>query len=132
MLDSRRFAAHEVVVIDGLPLFPDTLRSPKIRDSAASRNPRAREDQHFLSSLEVRNKRRVRHSAHFTIQYSVFSVQYQAMPIPVITVAQMREWEKATWATGQTEAEVIRQVGQCVARKAASMSRPGDRLLILA
>ena len=26
------------------------------------------------------------------------------MPIPVISIAQMREWEAATWATGQTEA----------------------------
>ena len=32
------------------------------------------------------------------------------MPVPVINVAQMREWEKATWAGGQTEAEVIRRV----------------------
>jgi hypothetical protein len=28
-----------------------------------------------------------------------------AMPVPVINLAQMREWEAATWATGQTEAE---------------------------
>jgi NAD(P)H-hydrate epimerase len=54
------------------------------------------------------------------------------MPLPVLTIAQMREWEKATWATGQTEAEVIRQVGKSVARQAAGMTRPGDRVLILA
>src|SRR5690349_12438898 len=54
------------------------------------------------------------------------------MPLPVLTIAQMRDWEKATWATGQTEAEVIRQVGKCVAAQAAKLTRPGDRLLILA
>ena len=54
------------------------------------------------------------------------------MPIPVISIAQMREWEKATWATGQTEAEVIRRVGKCVARHALEITRPGDLILILA
>src|SRR6476619_4847944 len=54
------------------------------------------------------------------------------MPIPVITVAQMREWEKATWATGQTEAEVIRLVGKCAARHALRLTKPGDLMLILA
>src|SRR5213082_2427853 len=54
------------------------------------------------------------------------------MPIPVITVAQMREWEKATWASGQTEAEVIRRVGKCVASLALQFTRPGDLILILA
>ena len=54
------------------------------------------------------------------------------MPLPVLTIAQMRDWEKATWSTGQTEAEVIRRVGQCVARLALRLTRPGDSLLILA
>ena len=36
------------------------------------------------------------------------------MPIPVISTAQMREWERATWATGQNEAEVIRRVNEKV------------------
>ena len=54
------------------------------------------------------------------------------MPIPVITVSQMREWEKATWATGQTEAEVIRLVGKRVAQLALRLTRPGDLILILA
>ncbi len=44
----------------------------------------------------------------------------------------MREWEKATWAGGQTESEVIRQVGQAVARLALRLSRLGDFILILA
>jgi len=54
------------------------------------------------------------------------------MPAPVITIAQMREWEQATWAAGQTEAEVIRRVGKCVAGLAARFTRPGDQILILA
>jgi NAD(P)H-hydrate epimerase len=44
----------------------------------------------------------------------------------------MREWEKATWAAGQTEAEVIRRVGRCVALEALPLTRPGQRVLILA
>jgi NAD(P)H-hydrate epimerase len=54
------------------------------------------------------------------------------MPIPVITIAQMREWEKATWATGQTEAEVIRRVGKCVATCALRLSLADDLIVILA
>ena len=33
------------------------------------------------------------------------------MPVPVLTVDQMREWEQATWATGITEQSVIERVG---------------------
>jgi len=53
------------------------------------------------------------------------------MPIPVISIAQMREWEAATWATGQTEAEVIRRVGKRVARRARKLTRAGDTILFL-
>ncbi len=54
------------------------------------------------------------------------------MPVPVISIAQMREWESATWAAGQTEAEVIRRVGKCVAHHACKHTRPGDLILLLA
>ncbi len=54
------------------------------------------------------------------------------MPLPVISMAQMREWEKATWATGRTEAEVIRRVGKAVATQALAMTEPGALILILA
>ena len=54
------------------------------------------------------------------------------MSLPVITVAQMREWEKATWDSGQTEAEVIRRVGKRVAKRARRLTRSGDAILILA
>jgi NAD(P)H-hydrate epimerase len=54
------------------------------------------------------------------------------MPVPVINIAQMRQWEKATWATGQTEAEVIRRVGGKLAELALRLTRSGDAILILA
>jgi NAD(P)H-hydrate epimerase len=54
------------------------------------------------------------------------------MPVPVISVAQMREWEKATWKSGQSEAVVMRQAGQAVARQAEKMTRPHDFILVLA
>jgi NAD(P)H-hydrate epimerase len=44
----------------------------------------------------------------------------------------MREWEQATWASGQTEAEVIRRVGKSVADLALHLTQPGDFILILA
>jgi ADP-dependent NAD(P)H-hydrate dehydratase / NAD(P)H-hydrate epimerase len=54
------------------------------------------------------------------------------MSAPVISLAQMREWENATWATGQTEAVVIRRVGEIVARRALRFTRAGDLILIAA
>lgn len=54
------------------------------------------------------------------------------MPLPVISVSQMREWELATWKSGQTEAEVIRQVGEQIARKALALTAPDGLILILA
>jgi ADP-dependent NAD(P)H-hydrate dehydratase / NAD(P)H-hydrate epimerase len=54
------------------------------------------------------------------------------MPVPVVNHAQMREWERATWAIGQTEAGVIRRVGQEIAARARELTRPGDTILILA
>ncbi|MBM3835504.1 MAG: NAD(P)H-hydrate dehydratase [Verrucomicrobia bacterium] len=54
------------------------------------------------------------------------------MPIPVISMAQMREWEKATWAAGRSEADVIRRVGHIIAARAEQMTRPGDLILVLA
>jgi NAD(P)H-hydrate epimerase len=54
------------------------------------------------------------------------------MPVPIINLAQMREWENATWASGQTEAEVIRRVGKKIARRARKLTSSGDLILILA
>ena len=54
------------------------------------------------------------------------------MSVPVINIARMRQWEQATWATGQTEAEVIRRVGGKIAGLALRLTRPGEAILILA
>lgn len=54
------------------------------------------------------------------------------MSLPVISIAQMRKWEQATWASGQTEAAVIRRVGACVAQRALQLTSPGDFILLLA
>jgi ADP-dependent NAD(P)H-hydrate dehydratase / NAD(P)H-hydrate epimerase len=54
------------------------------------------------------------------------------MPIPILSVAQMREWEKATWAAGQTEAEVIRRVGKRIAKHVRRLTRSSDAILVLA
>src|SRR5687768_2775673 len=74
-------------------------------------------------------------------QYSIWRLGFSAsfgmgestvMPVPVITVAQMREWEKATWASGQTEDAVMRRAGQAVADHAQRLTSPGDRVFVLA
>jgi len=54
------------------------------------------------------------------------------MPVPVITVAQMREWEQATWRTGQSEEAVMRQAGRAIAHFAERMTRRDDLVLVLA
>src|SRR6516162_10948502 len=54
------------------------------------------------------------------------------MPVPVINISQMRRWEQATWATGRTEAEVIRRVGEKIARLALRLTCSNDTILILA
>ncbi len=54
------------------------------------------------------------------------------MPVPVISIAQMREWEEATWAAGQTETEVIRRVGEVLAEHARLLTQPGELILVLA
>jgi ADP-dependent NAD(P)H-hydrate dehydratase / NAD(P)H-hydrate epimerase len=53
------------------------------------------------------------------------------MPTPVISLAQMREWEQANWAAGRTEADIIRRVGEVVARRALALTRSGDSILLL-
>ncbi len=54
------------------------------------------------------------------------------MSLPVLTVEQMRAWEKATWAAGVTEAEVIARVGKAVAHKIREMVPSGGRVVLLA
>lgn len=54
------------------------------------------------------------------------------MPVPVLTVAQMRAWEQASWEAGRSEREVIKRVGQLLARRVLRLTRAGERVLILA
>ncbi|MEO7296985.1 MAG: NAD(P)H-hydrate dehydratase [Verrucomicrobiota bacterium] len=54
------------------------------------------------------------------------------MPVPIISVEQMREWERATWLNGQTEKKVIARVGKLVAERALAMTQLGEKILILA
>lgn len=54
------------------------------------------------------------------------------MPIPVLTVAQMREWERASWAAGKNEEAVMRAAGSALARQAVGMTRTDDCVLVLA
>lgn len=53
------------------------------------------------------------------------------MPVPVLTVEQMRQWEQATWATGKGEWAVISQVGEKLAQRILKLTKPGERILIL-
>src|SRR5882724_1564202 len=54
------------------------------------------------------------------------------MPAPVISVSQMRDWEKASWSAGAIEAEVINRVGEIVARRARALAGVSGFILILA
>jgi ADP-dependent NAD(P)H-hydrate dehydratase / NAD(P)H-hydrate epimerase len=57
---------------------------------------------------------------------------YFYMAVPVISVAQMREWEKASWAAGKSAADVIDSVGRAIARRLESLAKPGEKILFLA
>ena len=54
------------------------------------------------------------------------------MSVPVLTVAQMRQWEEASWEAGRSQSEVINNAGQEVAEVALRMTADEDRILILA
>lgn len=54
------------------------------------------------------------------------------MPAPVVSVAQMREWEKVTWTSGVAEDAVMRTAGAAVARWAEAMTADGDLILFMA
>lgn len=44
----------------------------------------------------------------------------------------MRKWEKASWAAGRNETEVISRVGHLVTARARQMTRQGDLIVVLA
>jgi hydroxyethylthiazole kinase-like uncharacterized protein yjeF len=54
------------------------------------------------------------------------------MSFPILSVAEMRDWEERTWRTGILPEAVIRQVGGALARQILDQTRPGDRVLLVA
>lgn len=52
--------------------------------------------------------------------------------LPVISVDQMRQWEKVSWAAGAREAEVIERVGRAAAQRLLELTREGDAVWVLA
>ena len=54
------------------------------------------------------------------------------MPVPVITVAQMREWENSSWEMGKEMGAVMRQAAAAVAQRLHQLSRRNDPILFLA
>jgi ADP-dependent NAD(P)H-hydrate dehydratase / NAD(P)H-hydrate epimerase len=54
------------------------------------------------------------------------------MSVPVISVAQMRQWEEDSWKAGRSQNEVIGNAGRAVAESALRITKLDDRILILA
>jgi NAD(P)H-hydrate epimerase len=54
------------------------------------------------------------------------------MPVPIISVEQMRAWECATWSAGVEQDLVIRKAGRAAAEVVRPLIKPGDRVLVLA
>ncbi len=53
------------------------------------------------------------------------------MPLPVISVAQMREWEERTWAAGTSVESVMQQAGEAVAAHIQTFALPDGPILFL-
>ena len=54
------------------------------------------------------------------------------MPAPVISIAQMRAWENASWARGRREEDVIRRVAKALVETARRLTHPTELILVLA
>lgn len=54
------------------------------------------------------------------------------MPVPVISVKEMREWESRTWDSGIREKDVIDQVGRRIAGWIGDHIPSGSRIVLLA
>lgn len=54
------------------------------------------------------------------------------MPLPVLTVEQMRLWENATWQAGRSPESVIARAGEMIARRALTLTHPGQSIVLLA
>jgi len=53
------------------------------------------------------------------------------MPLPIISVAQMRDWEQRTWAAGVSEESVMASAGEAVAQRALAMTPEGGTILLI-
>jgi len=58
--------------------------------------------------------------------------RFKIMPLDVLSVAQMREWEESSWKTGISPDEVIACVGRTIGRRVVELSQEGDSVLLLA
>ena len=54
------------------------------------------------------------------------------MPLPVISVSQMRDWEERTWRSGVTEKSVMQLAGESLAARILQLTAPGQLVLLLA
>ncbi|MGO8700019.1 MAG: NAD(P)H-hydrate dehydratase [Limisphaerales bacterium] len=52
--------------------------------------------------------------------------------IPVLSVAQVRQWENASWEAAIAVDAVIQKVGRLLARRVLQLTKPGDAIWILA
>src|ERR1035441_2891897 len=82
--------------------------------------------------LRLANDSGWQHPRTLDFNPKTLNLKLTLMPVPVISVVQMRQWENATWAAGRSPAAVIKNVGRLLARRALDLTRPGDTILILA
>lgn len=54
------------------------------------------------------------------------------MALPILSTAQMRDWERESWTSGIREADVIARVGSALAAHLRRVTRPGGQILLLA
>ncbi len=54
------------------------------------------------------------------------------MPLPIISVAQMRDWEERTWEGGVSQKSVMTNAGLAVAQSALAMTPEGGGVLLVA
>ena len=53
------------------------------------------------------------------------------MPLPIISVSQMRDWENRTWQSGVTEQSVMQLAGQRLSDYLFHLTKPGQLVLFL-
>lgn len=53
------------------------------------------------------------------------------MSVPILSVAEMRSWEEATWSAGIRSKDVIARVGLALAARIRGLTGASDRVLIL-